>query len=212
MINMWMTTLLKYAAFGGELPSCDFLTGTRGYFFLISSCHSPTPTEPWLHHCHRRVLGAQPLPGPRGTGQWLQPVPGPWPPAGELGLFCPIAMAITAPAHLQHVGHPTGVAGTNSLVGPRGAAGSYGKQRGAWLLPDPQHPGALRDWLDFGTVLFWKKVGKKINNTAASCVTFSYQVISIFNSETACISIFSLFITLHFVFCIVTVVFCINFA
>lgn len=33
MINVWMTTLLKYAAFGGELPSCDFLTGARGDIF-----------------------------------------------------------------------------------------------------------------------------------------------------------------------------------
>lgn len=131
---------------------------------------------------------------------------------GDLGLFCPVATASAGPAHLLHVGRPLGAMGTNSLAGPRVAAGQCGKQRGAWLLPEPQHPSALCDWPDFGRVLFWGKAGKKFNNATASYVTFSYQIISIFNSETACISIFSLFITLHFVFCVVTVVFYINFA
>lgn len=54
----------------------------------------------------------------------------------------------------------------------------------------------------------WKK---RFNKAVASCVTFSYKIVSIFNSEPACISIVSLFITLCFVFCIVTLVFHINF-
>ena len=211
-----MITLLKYAAFGGELPSCDFLRGARGDIFNsfldVTALLRPSRGFIFVTLRHRRVLGAQPLPGPRGAGRWLQPVPGPRPPAGELGLFCPVAMAITAPAHLLHVARPAGATGTHGLAGPRGAARERGKQRGARLLSDAQHPSALRDWLDFSRVLFWGKAGKKSNNAAASCVTFSYQIISIFNSETACISIFSLFITLCFVFCIVAVVFYINFA
>lgn len=45
------------------------------------------------------------------------------------------------------------------------------------------------------------KLEKRFNKAVAFCVTFSHQIVSIFNSEAARISIVSLFITLCFVFC-----------
>jgi len=214
IINLRVITLLIGAASGGEIPSCDFPAGARGDVF--SSFLDVTVllrlSRGSITSCHRCVLGGQPLPAPHGAGRWLQPEPGPRLPVGELGLSCPVMMAVTAPAQRRHAGQPAAATGTDTPGVPRAAVGERGKQGGARLLLGNQHPGASWDWPDFSRVLFWGKAGKKFNGTAASCVPFSYQVISIFNSETACISVFSLFITLRFVFCIVTVIFYINFA
>lgn len=45
--------------------------------------------------------------------------------------------------------------------------------------------------------LFWRGGWKSTQHAVTPSVTFSYQVVSIFNLQTACISIFSLFIILH---------------
>lgn len=81
-----------------------------------------------------------------------------------------------------------------------------------WLHPTPSTSVLCRMGLIAAEFCVGGKLEKKFNEALASCVTFSYQIVSIFNSEPACISIVSLFITLCFVFCVVTLVFYINFA
>lgn len=89
---------------------------------------------------HQRVAGARPLSAPRGVGRGLRRVPGPRPPMGEQGLFFPVAMATTAPAHRLHVGHPAGAPGSGSL----GAKGSGGRARKTGGCTAPSRPPAPR--------------------------------------------------------------------
>lgn len=189
MANTWVTAPLNYAAFGGELPSCDVLTGAQGD--IVSSF--PDVAALLRPSCGFIIVtGVSWGLGPcLVTGGCFSPLPWQSLPLHTSGTW-DIPWALTAPQGQGSGGRPW----------KRGVRGSF---------PTPStrcFVGLARFWQSF--VL--EESGKKIGNAAASCVTFLYQVISIFNSGTACISIFSLFITLRFVFCIVAVVFYINFA
>lgn len=79
---------------------------------------------------------------------------------GQLRLFCPVAMATTAPACLWHVAHSTGATGRNSLPGPRGVMAKYRKQRGARPFPEPSPPVLCETgWI---SAEFWGGSWKKI--------------------------------------------------
>lgn len=101
-------------------------------------------------------------------------------------LLCSIAMAMAAPSHI------CAFATTTQLEAHHGAEGARcsGASSCQTMCQQPS-AGALQQGFVLGGG--WKST----QHAVTPSVTFSYQVISIFNSQAACISIFSLFIILH---------------
>lgn len=153
MANTWVTTPLNYTAFGGELPSCDILTGAQGDI---------APSFPALAALLRPRCGFIIV---TGVSWGLSPCPVPGAQAGGSSPCLGVTGGCFAPLPWQSLPlHTLGMWDIPRVpTAPQGPGGRREamERRGARLLPHPQHPGALRDWANFGRVLFWRKAGRK---------------------------------------------------